>query len=460
MQTSKDRTPRAPRRGRRLAFELIGIFAVVVVGAVALNFAIEKTGTLSDVMWSEYEKCKNEQIDTIVVGSSTAQRSFDPKVIDSNLGSSTFNMATPAQPLEDSCAMASKAIAEHKVKRVVIGVDYETFSIENWGQAHVVIARAKMRNEPFPAAVVDYFGLLTSRMFFTKSDSIGAIFPGGYSFVEMKPASIVQNIKRKLSGQSPIETTKEVEPGWFYLGRGYGNFNKEYDYSRAAHELSVPHNGARPFKKSTLDEMERLCTLCRDNGVELDVVVTPRPAFNVLCYKKDYPQQMKRLEDMVIRTGGHFYDFNLAMRSYYDPAQTDYSDAEHLNYEGAKKFSDAFANVVRDRTAGQDVSSRFYQYDQWEEYCASIDYISAVKAKVEVQGGNAEVRAIPFTGSATQVEYQFLLQKDNADDFEVARDWTQDPTFSFPIAGVRKGMVRVRQVGSSEEYEKYTIFKI
>ena len=136
-------------------------------------------------MWDEYRAAANENIDTVIVGSSTGQRSFDPSVLDATLGTTTFNMATPAQELDDSYTAAKQAIEDHHVKRVILALDYESVSTVKWPGSHVAFARAKMAGESFPQAVADYWKLLTSSSFFDGADSICALFPWGYNHVEL-----------------------------------------------------------------------------------------------------------------------------------------------------------------------------------------------------------------------------------------------------------------------------------
>ena len=91
------------------------MLAVIVAVDALCSFALEQYGSLSSVMWSEYRAAAGESIDTVVVGSSTAQRAFDPAVLDATLGTTTFSMATPAQPLDDSYTAAKQAIEDHHV---------------------------------------------------------------------------------------------------------------------------------------------------------------------------------------------------------------------------------------------------------------------------------------------------------------------------------------------------------
>lgn len=422
---------------------------------VLFSFALEQYGSLSGVMWSEYRAAAGESIDTVVVGSSTAQRAFDPSVLDAELGTSTFSMATPAQPLDDSYTAASEAIRDHHVRRVILGVDYESISNDNWAGSHVAFARAKMDGEPLPQAVAEYWGLLTSPSFFGRADSLCALFPWGYNHVKLNPGSVVANVRERLSGDDTLAAAKVVNGGWTYYGNGYGNYDNVIDYSMARTETSVAIHGTGDFKQTCLDQVAAIARLCRENGVQLVVVVTPRPAFNVLVYGEKYPEQMTRLQDVVKSEGATFVDANLLHADAYSPQDADFGDGEHLNRDGATRFSQAFAGVLKALDAGQDVGSLSYSYDTWDQYLASIHQISAVVSRLDTSGdGATTVTAQVYTGTDVQVEYRFLLV-DKDGNTTVLQDWSGSDSCEVPQGSHGEVKVCARQVGSTTDYDRY-----
>lgn len=94
--------PKGQRSVLRRIVETLVIVAIAVGLDVLLVYALYPYGSTSEVVWSEYFSAADKSIDTVIVGSSTAQRAIDPNVLDDTLGTSTFTLATPAQPLEDT----------------------------------------------------------------------------------------------------------------------------------------------------------------------------------------------------------------------------------------------------------------------------------------------------------------------------------------------------------------------
>ncbi len=456
------RQPRAPRHGWRRAIEVAVIVLLIVAANVLTNLGFELYSSLANVMWDEY-RAAGEGIDTVVVGSSTAQRALDPGVLDAALGTSTFSMATPAQPLDDSYTAARQAIEDHHVRRVILAVDYESISTVEWPGSHVAFTRAKMQGEPLPQAVADYGRLLTSASFFDGPDSICALFPWGYNHVELDARHILTNLRDRLSGTAPVEAAERVMNGWTYYGKGYGNYDGVLDYSTAQDHISVKGDEPAGFDQQGLDWIQDICDLCRENGVELVVVATPRPAFNVLAYGDAYPEQMSRLESVVEEGGGTLIDANMAKSSWYTPEDTDFYDGEHLNHDGAARFSQAFAQALATLDAGGSVSDLTYPYDQWDGYLASIDAISAVTATTTLEETDTVVTATAYTGSSVQVEYRFSSVGENGGT-TVIQDWGASDTCTIPRDQTPpcSGQVEVcvRKAGTTMGYERYCLVDI
>lgn len=405
-------------------------------------------------MWSEYRSMQDENIDTVYVGSSTAQRSFDPAVIDARLGSSSFNMGTPAQQTEDSVLAAREASQDHAVKRVVLGIDFESCAFDEAVAPHVSFSMGRLYGKKPLSALSGYLELVTGGTIFGTSDSLGALFPAGYAAVHLSPSSVLDNVRRKLTYRDPISAAQASDPAWVYYGRGYGNYSYVIDYAHPfTHRLPSKDDPVEANERD-LSHLEDLCTLCRERGIELVVVATPQPAFSILSRGEAYPRVMSRFKKVVEDGGGTFLDFNLARQDAYAPAEADFSDQYHLTKDGASAFSGTFADLLAGMEAGEDISGLFYSYDNWDEYLASVDCISAVTLDLVPTDGLTRAVATPYAGRNVQMEYQFLLLDKETGAYEVAQDWSGNKEFALDMSGGGSVMVRVRRVGSDAEYER------
>ena len=454
--------PKGQRSVLRRIVETLVIVAMVVGLNVLLVYTLYPYGSTSEVVWSEYFSAADKSIDTVIVGSSTAQRAIDPNVLDDTLGTSTFTLATPAQPLEDSYLAVREALSGHKVRRVILGLDYETMSLGTWDKANVTYVQTKAAYESLPKAVGDYVGLLTSSGYLTSSKYLEVLFPWTLAHEKGGIQGVANNLRMRLDGTTPIEAAGAREPSWTYVGKGYGNYDYLLDTSNAKASMSTTSHAIADFTDENMGMLQRIADVCHENGAQLVVVVTPRPAFNVLCYGDAYPEQMARMRDLVQTAGGVFLDANLLKRSCYAPTDEDFADGEHLNATGAEGFSATLADYLGRLDADEDVSELSYSYEDWASYLASVDYISAVTLDGSVRDGVASLEATPYCGTNVHVEYQFCLCDADGNVTGVLRDWSNDATATCEVSADGSLSVRVnaRRAGLGVEPERSCVWSL
>lgn len=452
--------PKGQRSVLRRIVETLVSVGIVVGLDVLLVYALFPYGSTSEVVWSEYAAAADQDIDTVIVGSSTGQRCIDPNVLDGALGTSTFSLATPAQPIENTYLAVSEAISSHHVRRVIMGVDYETMSLDPWDEGTVTYVQAKAAHESLPKAAGDYAWLLTTPGFPSTTRFLEVLFPWTLVHVKGGLGSIADNVRMRLDGTTAIEAAEVRDSAWTYVSKGYGNYSYQLDTSKAWDAMSPIKHGIADFTDANMAMLQKIIDLCRENNVQLVVVATPRPAFNVLCYGEKYPEQMARMRDAVESGGGVYLDANLLKANYYAPTAEDFADGEHLNATGAEGFSAKLADYLGRLDADEDVSGLSYSYEGWSDYLASIDYISAVTLDGSVEDGMAMLCATPYTGTNVQVEYQFCLCDADGNVTGVLRDWSSDATVTcaVPADGSLTVRVNARQVGSSADFERYSVW--
>ena len=72
----------------------------------------------------------------------------------------------------------------------------------------------------------------------------------------------------------------------------------------------------------------------------------------------------------------------------------------------------------------------------------------------------ATLCATPYTGTNVRVEYQFCLCDAGGNVTGVLRDWSSDATVTcaVPADGGLTVRVNARQVGSSADFERYSVW--
>lgn len=73
--------------------KVVGFVFLFIVINLLLSYLLVKANGPSEVMWKDFRK--TEKIDTVYLGSSFSQMTFNPYIIDEATGWSSFNMGTP-----------------------------------------------------------------------------------------------------------------------------------------------------------------------------------------------------------------------------------------------------------------------------------------------------------------------------------------------------------------------------
>ena len=89
---------RTSRLRKAISTLVVAILMIAMFGT--LNFALELKGTKSNIVWTNFEQSEN--LDMVYIGTSIAASSFNPNLIDDEYGSSSANMASPMQKIEET----------------------------------------------------------------------------------------------------------------------------------------------------------------------------------------------------------------------------------------------------------------------------------------------------------------------------------------------------------------------
>ena len=423
-------------RTSKLRSALVALVFIVIAALanMGLTYALEPYGTITELIWSQYRALEPGQIDTLCLGSSYAHRSFDPAAIDSTLGSTSFNFATPAQSLDCSYDAIELAIHEHGVQRVILGLGIETLPEKPWINTYITFKQAQMEGMGLSESIATFLQIPLHGSFSGGAASLGAFFPWAYNHVSLSPSAVLANIetRRTLSLEEAAAANDEAMTAF---GMGYCNYDTHLPYNWIAPgQVSANRWDVSQPDPENLDALMRILALCESEGVELYVVVTPRPSFEVLGFGDVYPANMSELQQIVEAGGGTYLDMNLVHADVYAPLDDDFGDPEHFNPVGAARFSEALGSLIARIEAGDDVAADFYTYDGWDAYLTSLDRISIVNFTATAVDGGIEADAVAYTGDPSQVLYRFSMVDENG-DLEVIRDWSPDAHLSLAREG-------------------------
>lgn len=441
---------------RAVAMFLGAIVAIFAANAL-LCWVLEPYGTNTQIIWWDYRHSADKDIDTILTGSSYTMSGFEASVIDKHLGSSSFSLSSPSQALEDNFDTIQTAIEDHHVTRALLGIEYGSFTKTPAIQTASTIVQAQSQDQPLHQVILNYAKVMTRPYYFDTKASFECLFPWTFSHVDFTPEAIAKNVRSRIECPNPIEAGKRYMPGWVYEGQGYFELYGPMDFDEHANDYPPYEEGSQPFLEDRIEQMQRILDLCKRNNVQLYVIVMPQPAFNVLRFGAEYPRNMKALQQQVEAGGATFMDFNLALPPTYKSDQIDFSDNEHLDTTGARKFCPALASVIQASEQGADVNSLFYSYDQWDQWLASLDYISLCGCNSAIESDGVYLEAWALAGSDVIPEFQFSVI--DGDKKRVVRPYDTNPAFVYPTegSGSVKFYVEARQQGQGEPEHNCTL---
>jgi len=345
----------------------VAFLAILFVINSIVSFALIPANGASEVMWKDYYEM--EDLDVVYIGSSVCLRSFNPFILDEMLGTNSFNMGTPSQPIDLTYLALETALKDHNIERVYFGFGYFNLTMPNSQQSEAAFLQARNQHVSVMERMKANLSYMFDKANIGKNVSINFVFPWVYNHVPLQLGSIKQNIQTKLNGTANEELSMVNDEMRNYVGRGFGYYKGVLDYNNIGNDNSRTHYYGS-FREDLLEKLDAICLLCEENEIELIVINTPRPAFDIVAYGEEYYETYLWLKSYLADKGALYYDFNFIKPEIYDSRPEYYFNFEHLNKEGAEAFSRAFGKFEQLRRGNEKVEDAFFD---WSEYINVIE---------------------------------------------------------------------------------------
>ena len=349
----------------------IAIFSCVLLGIIAVCYAhiFSLYAPLAQVSWNDFREAPT--CDTVIVGSSYAERGINPLAYDDaraelsgEQNPSTYNLATPGQVLSSTYDTVLEAIEHKHVKRVILGIGL--YSLDNPYNVRAEVPYLYARYQHDPITLAQKLGSLALRKeTFGAKDSLNVYFPWVFTPART-PQALYYNVMSRLTHEPYGLAAQKVTKDWTYGGRGYGNYNwalEDGNYDTSAQVYGWPRLNQKSF-----EYLEQIARLCQDRGVSFICIATPHPAFDIAAFGSFYPKTMKHVRDIVEGANGVFLDCNMCKEGVLSLSRSEFADFEHLNTTGAQHFSRYLAKLIYRIDMHEDVSQDFISYDEWDTW--------------------------------------------------------------------------------------------
>lgn len=334
-----------------------------------LSFLLETVNGASEMMWKGYYA--QEEIDTIFIGSSLCQGTFDPQIFDERLGTESYNMGTPLQAMPQTLKALETALEDHDIKTVIFGMGFSSLKLDALEEAELTFEKARAQQKGGLEGVKIALSYIWSEGVRMDENSINFFFPWLYNRDEISVESISYNVRGKLKRIKNFFVGIEEEEfsfnGYQIPGDEIVNYDNQW-------ELNTYRYYEPELDPAMVEEFEKMLVLCQKKGVDIIVVNTPHPYFDIIACYEFYEDNKKEVEAICDKYEADYYDFNLAKAEVFEAKATYYRDYEHLNTEGSRAFSQSLCDFLIRRTNGENYNDAFYSVEEFMEiHSAGLD---------------------------------------------------------------------------------------
>lgn len=384
--------------------------------------------------------------DIVVIGSSTAWRSWNPIAANDVLGEKSINLATNGSKAEgEDYAKFQEAFVNQKPKRVICVIEpheYNSMDQEHFDcyDYYYMSKHSFLVQMQYVARRLFYDNLLYT-LFPWRENNVSSI-----EDLQARREKILDNIH---SVTRPVEIPESYLGGGFFVEAGQYSFDNVDDFyvnKNARCDSQSQVSGV--FMSRSEEYIIRMKEYCDAHDCQFILVTSPFPAGFI--YSKtwylDSINAAKRLSEEM--------DFLFLEMNWYKNktwAETGFQNVEHLNYDGATAYTMELCKVLRDLDEGKDISEDFYQsWDEWTDAIVDVEAVYTYDDNVE----DNILKAHAVVGSDVTPLYRWTI-RDERDGEEVElTDWSQDD--SLDLTGISEYQIlRVYAKTDKSDVQRY-----
>ncbi len=397
----------------------------------------------------------DKNIDIVFAGSSYTIKDVNPYIMDKKLECNTFDYSFPSQIYTGTYYSLKELFKYHKPKLVVVTTDIESYvTKEEKVMAYIPV-------------VMNFKSLLPKIEFFINLAKDGSYLDRLFVWRMYHTKSLedtIYNISKKIDKnyinyptKDQLEAYKNNKYG--YIGKGFvpadENDSKYILDNNKLGRMVRKSTDLGEIKSQNVEYLKKIVKLCRQNNSELILLHTPVEP-SLIFSENNYFRFNEKISEIAKEEGVEYYDYNLIKSELFKVKLGDGSflDKFHLNGKGADEFSKSFAQFLKLRNSGEDMSKYFYTP---EEYLDTINYINNTWFTWKMNKDKIDIKADSFYGNNIKPEYQFILIDSKTGKKEVIRDYDTNPNFTLekPKLSTYKIRVNAREVGNNVEFSRY-----
>ena len=316
---------------------------VLALGLVSAVICVPYLNSEMDVYMDRNERAELAgSLDTLYIGASQLEYGLNVLQADAATGTYGYNLSSVYQSMYGHKALLEKEISRNPVKHVVLEASYEVLShdpnTDNAQGDSVVLARLDTLGEQ-------------------------AAYATTYMAVDRWADTWARYMERGITYYKNLVTGRDLQ---ILIPEDKGFATHEANDLTVQDEATVyasePGIVNAPFREENVGYFKDIVQICKDNNIELTVVVTPLSNAMLTRYAAaDWDDFSANLQALCAECDVTCYDFNL-LKDYHERFSDTwaYYDINHLSEAGATAFTEAYCEVRNAQVAGEDTSAFFY----------------------------------------------------------------------------------------------------
>lgn len=291
-----------------------------------------------------------ENIDVLFLGPSHCYRSFDPAILDEELGQHAFNGGSSQQLYDGSYYMLREVAKTNRVQTVLLEVSNGGYTSSDLVPEACYLLADYMHPEPERWEYLWEMGGVAA--------ILESFTPARHNTVS--PNTMVEAWKAKLTGGYRLGNHTYLQTGAeSYRGNGFVYVNYCINENSPL-ESPAPTNLEQVISAFSEEYLEKIIAYCGENEIELILVHAPMTDI-FLSGDENRQAIVDYFTAVAAEHGLAYWDMNLCTEEYLQMGWADFSDAHHLSGQGAEKTTAALCRMLSETEAGNRAGDFFYE---------------------------------------------------------------------------------------------------
>ncbi|XME01068.1 hypothetical protein QYZ88_010100 [Lachnospiraceae bacterium C1.1] len=435
---------------KKLRLPVVILFLMIVVEFLTFCFfsnnyrSLYWNSDISDIIE------KGENVDMIFVGTSRVYQGISPEIIENELGlKNVCDAASPEQDVKGRYYLLKDMLESFTPKYVVLEAGMNSLKIETKNEFNRNVTMDRIRSVKNKLEYFwDDFTIGEAILFlptfrFIKGNSLSDLIFDLTSRMDY----FARNGEPEEIGSVEGDSEYYVKNGYYYdidENGGEWNFHLEVNMDEVA-----PYIG---------EYYQKMIDLCIEREIKVLMISMPLPR-RQLFDADGYMTAVDYYNDIADRNGIFYANMNFHKELGDELVETDFADDLHLNGRGSEITSMAYAEVVRNYEAGEDMSQYFYE--DLDDLSKDIDGIISVNATLDYDNRDSNY-ILEFESAEPDrftPEYRYQLINRKTGETELESDYSEDK--ELIIYKDKDEMenytlkVFARTVGSDVDYEVF-----